>query len=154
MNVYRRRVPYIADPSLYKDYYRGAGLPAFRGTTVDGSGLLGNFLRSALPIIKPFAISAGKNLLRSGAAALSDVVSGEKDVKTDLKQRSLEGLKHVGKDISSRLLRTFKSKKEDFESPPRPESAFEKKISLMKSRRIRYIGNEGNRSVNSTKSSK
>lgn len=101
---YRRRVPYIPNPSAYKNFYSGAGLPVFQGTYQDGSGLLGNIFRTALPILKPFIATAGKTLLKSGAAALQDIISGERDVKTALRTRGLEGLKQVGSDIGKRFL--------------------------------------------------
>ena len=101
--VHRRRIPYIPNRSLYKDYYRasgGGGLPVFRGIHQDGSGLLGNIFRFAMPLVK----SAGKTLLKSGAEALSDVVSGEKDIKSALKERGLQGLQQVGRNVTGRLL--------------------------------------------------
>lgn len=100
---YRHRASYIPNTKIYADYYTGAGLPVFRGVVQDGSGLLGDLFRYALPILKPLAVSAGKNLLRSGTAALSDVVSGERDFKTALKHRGLEALKETGKDVLSKL---------------------------------------------------
>ena len=99
MSPYRRRVPYIPDRSVYKLHYNsaGGGLPVFRGVYQDGSGLLSNIFRSALPILK----SAGKTLLKSGARALTDVVEG-KDIKTAIKHRGVEGLKTVGRDMLGR----------------------------------------------------
>lgn len=105
-----RRVPYVVNPDLYRDYYRGSGLPVFKGSYQDGSGLLSSIARFALPLLKGFAKSAGKTFLRSGAQALSDVVSGEKDIKTALRQRGLESLKQIGKNTSGQILNAIDGK--------------------------------------------
>lgn len=112
--MYRRRVPFIADNSLYKNYYRGGNLPVFRGSYQDGSGLLGNFFRSAIPILKPFLASAGKTLLNTGATVLNDVLTqgGETDIKTILKKRGIEGLKKAGKDITEQALEKIKTSRQ------------------------------------------
>lgn len=109
LNMYRRRVPYIADNALYKDFYRGGNLPVFRGVYQDGSGLIGNFFRSVIPIVKPILASAGKTLLKTGVSALDDVLSGERDFKRILKRRGIEGLKTVGKDVTEQALKSLKT---------------------------------------------
>lgn len=110
--MYRRRVPFIADASLYKDYYRGGNLPVFRGVYQDGSGILGSFFRSAIPILKPILASVGKTLLSTGATALNDVLTGESNIKTALKKRGVEGLKTVGRDLTERALKKLKTRQE------------------------------------------
>jgi hypothetical protein len=94
-----RRVPFVPNPKAYKDFYRGSGFPVFKGVYQDGSGLIGDIFRNVVPILKPIAINAGKTLLKSGANVLKDVISGDRDLKTALRQRGMEGLKEVGKDI-------------------------------------------------------
>ena len=44
-------------------------------------------------MLKSTAKSAGKILLKSGARAVGDIISGQKDIKTALMDRGLEGLK-------------------------------------------------------------
>lgn len=102
----RNRVPFIPNRALYENHYRlrGGVLPVFRGTYQDGSGLLSNLFRSALPILKSTALSAGKTLLKSGADVLSDISSGRADIKTAIKQRGMEGLKSVGRDVLGRTV--------------------------------------------------
>lgn len=100
----RRRVTYIPNRQLYQDHYRvvgPSGLPVFHGVYQDGSGLLSNIFRAALPILKSSAISAGKTLLSSGAKAFSDVVAG-RDIKSTVTHRGMEGIKEVGRDIATR----------------------------------------------------
>lgn len=110
MVVVYRRVPYVADPDIYKEYYSGSGLPIFRGTYQDGSGLFSSIGKFAFPLLKNFAKSAGKTLLRSGAQALSDVVSGESDIKSVLRQRGLESLKEIGKTTTGQILNAIDGK--------------------------------------------
>lgn len=100
MSPYARgRAVYVPNRSIYHQHYTstGGGLPVFKGVYQDGSGLLSNIFRFALPILK----STGKTLLSSGVNALSDVMGG-KDVKSAIKQRSVEGLKNVGNDMIGR----------------------------------------------------
>ena len=88
MPAVHRNVPYVADPFLYRQHYGGA-IPVLRGTVhQDGYGLgslFGSVLRSVLPALKSTAVSAGKTLLRSGAQAMGDIVSGERSVKDSRK---------------------------------------------------------------------
>lgn len=104
------RVPYVPNHELYRQYYSGGGFPnVFTGDAWQkGYGLGGLFsglIRRAMPILKDTALSAGKNLLRSGADLFEDVISGKKDWKTALKDRGIEGLKRVGGDVKNRVLR-------------------------------------------------
>lgn len=110
MSLYRRtRVPYVPNRDLYLQHYRqtgGGNLPVFKGVYQDGSGLLGDIFRAALPMLRSSALSAGKTLLSSGAKALSDIVSG-RNVKKAVTDRGLEGLKEIGRDVASRAVRAF-----------------------------------------------
>ena len=110
MAPYLRRVPYIPDHNLYRDYYKGSGLAVFKGNFQDGSGILSNIMRYALPIVKSVGKTVGKSVLRSGADVLRDVISGERDIKTALRQRGLEGLKHVGTELAGKVLGSVKQK--------------------------------------------
>ena len=104
----RKTVNFLPNSKAYHHHYRGA-LPAFRGTIYqDGYGLgsiFGSLFRSAIPFLKSTALSAGKTLLKSGAQAIGDVMSGERDVKSALKHHGIRGLKEVGKDVSSSVIR-------------------------------------------------
>lgn len=96
----RSRVTYIPNRDLYRNYYRlsGAGLPVFHGIPQNGSGLLSDIFRMAMPILK----SAGRTILSSGADVISDIVSG-KDLKSSVTNRGLQGLRTVGRDIASTI---------------------------------------------------
>lgn len=110
---YGRRVHYIpSNRDLYLTHYRQAGgrLPVFRGAYQDGSGLLGDLFRSAIPLLKSTALSAGKTLFSSGAKVLSDIARG-KDVKSSVARRGMEGLKEVGRDVLSRTIGAKKTRK-------------------------------------------
>ena len=110
MPAVHRHVPYVADPLLYRQHYGGA-IPVFRGTIYqEGYGLgslFGSVLRSVLPALKSTAISAGKTLLRSGAQAVGDVLSGERNVKEAIRKRGMSGLKTVRKNITARVLNSL-----------------------------------------------
>ncbi len=99
-----RRVPYIPDGEAYRRHYGAGGIPGvFRGEVrQDGhglGGLLSSLFRKVAPLLASTAKTAGKALLRSGAQVLSDVVSGDRDLKSSLKQRGIEGLRTIVSDI-------------------------------------------------------
>ena len=104
------RTPYVPDTRAYIQHY-GAGLPAFRGELFqDGHGLgslFGSVIGKVVPLFKQHVVptlkTAGKTLLKSGADALTDVISGERDIKTAFRERGKEGLKNIGKTVVKRL---------------------------------------------------
>lgn len=104
------RTPYVPDSRAYLHHY-GAGLPTFRGDLFqDGYGLgnfFGSLVRKVVPVFKKYVAptlkNAGKTLLKSGTEALTDVLSGEKDIKTAFEERGRQGLKNVGKVVVKRL---------------------------------------------------
>lgn len=97
------RQQYVPDYELYNTHYSGAGIPVFRGTHQDGSGLISDIFRKAIPILKPLAQTATKALIKTGARALTDIVTGS-DVKSTLRKRALEGLKEVGRDVGGQII--------------------------------------------------
>lgn len=105
--MYRRsRAPYVPNREMYLNHYRqrgSGGLPVFKGVYQDGSGLLTNFFRAVLPILRSTAASAGKTILSTGAKTLSDIVSG-KSVKRAVTERGIEGLKDIGRDVAGRAV--------------------------------------------------
>jgi len=127
----RKLTTFVPDRRAYHRHYGGA-LPVFRGTVYqEGYGLgniFGSLFRSVLPILKTTAASAGKTLLRSGAQALGDIVSGERDVASALKHHSMEGLKNVGKDVLTNISSTLN-----------PEQSGSGRRKIRKRRRIRAV---------------
>ena len=102
------RVPYYPDYEAYRQHY-GSGLPVFQGDYYQqqGSGFLSSlvkkvvplFTKNVLPALKSTAKSAGLSILNSGTKALTDVISGEKDVKTALRDNSKQALEDVKKSV-------------------------------------------------------
>ncbi len=101
----RRRVPYIPNGDAYRAHYgAGSGIgDVFKGDAYqDGYGLggvLASLFRKAMPILTTAAKTVGKNLLRSGANVVSDIVSGKQDLGSSLKRRGIESLQNVVKDV-------------------------------------------------------
>ena len=98
-------VPYSPDDSaaFYEDYYsaqvgEGVSIPVYRGKAVmNGNGIgsiFSGLMRSAMPMLKRGALSAGKKLLSSGVGVLSDVASGK-----SFSQSAKSRLKSTGMDI-------------------------------------------------------
>ena len=56
-------------------------------------------------------MTAGKTLLKSGADALGDVISGEKDIMSAIKDRGKEGLKQVGSDVKDVVVNSIRGTK-------------------------------------------
>lgn len=106
----RRRVTFVPNPSLYLRHY-GGGIPVFRGTVYqEGYGLgslFGSLFRSVIPTLKTTALSAGKTLLQSGADVVGDIVEGRRGFKDAVKHRGIQGLKTIGKEASTSLLRAL-----------------------------------------------
>jgi len=106
-----RRVPFVANLDAYRQHYgqRGGNLPIFRGLPHQdgygiGGGIFSNIFKAFVPILKNTAKTAGKTLLKTGTRVLSDVVSGERDVKSALKRRGLEALGEVGANVKKRVV--------------------------------------------------
>lgn len=106
-----RRVPFVANLDAYRQHYgqRGGNLPIFRGVSHQdgygvGGGIFSNIFKAFVPVLKNTAKSAGKTLLKSGTRVLSDVVSGESDIKSALKRRGLEALGEVGANVKKRVV--------------------------------------------------
>lgn len=103
------RTPYVPNTQAYLQHY--GGLPTFRGDLFqDGHGLgslFGSLVRKVVPLftrhVAPTLKSAGKTFLKSGAEALTDVITGERDLKTAFQERGREGLRNVGKDLVKRI---------------------------------------------------
>ena len=103
------RTPYVPNTQAYLQHY--GGLPTFRGDLFqDGHGLgslFGSLVRKVVPLftrhVAPTLKSAGKTFLKSGAEALTDVITGERDLKTAFQERGREGLRNVGKDLAKRI---------------------------------------------------
>lgn len=109
MPAYRRQVPFVADYNLYRRQY-GGGIPVFKGTHFQqGYGLgslFGSLARGVLPILK----SAGKEMLKSGAQALGDVISGDRDFGEVVRERGLAGLKNVGRNVTQQVANVLDGK--------------------------------------------
>ena len=106
-----RRVPFVADLGAYRQHYgqRGGNLPIFRGLSHQdgygvGGGIFSNIFKAIVPVLKNTAKSAGKTLLKTGTRVLTDVVSGERDIKSALKRRGLEALGEVGTNVKKRVV--------------------------------------------------
>ena len=110
-----RRVPYTPNVNAYHQHYGGGIGPVFKGDIYqDGYGLggiFGSLFRKVVPILKSTAMTAGKTLLKSGADALGDVISGEKDIMSAIKDRGKEGLKQVGSDVKDVVVNSIRGTK-------------------------------------------
>ncbi len=75
-----------------------AGLPAFAGVRYQRGHGLGNTVRRLtkmmMPEIKKKAKVVGKHALNTGIKLVSDVMQG-KSLKTSVKKRAMESIKHV-----------------------------------------------------------
>lgn len=99
----RRQIPYVADYSLYRQQYGGA-IPVFKGTHFQqGYGLgslFGSLARGVLPVLK----TAGKTFLKSGAQVIGDVISGDRDFTEAVRERGMDGLRTVGRNVTNDVL--------------------------------------------------
>ena len=106
------RTQYIPDKDKWTAHYGGADLSPFKGTVYqEGYGLGGLFsslAKKVLPVltktILPTIKSAGKTLVRSGAEALTDVISGEKDIASAFRERGEEGLRTIGSNVAKSIV--------------------------------------------------
>ena len=87
----------MADDAYEQYYYRqatGAGLPVFRGVSVQRGHGIGNLLNAAFRAVTPVIKSAGKSILKqgvsTGANILNDVLGGE-SLKASAKRRAVQG---------------------------------------------------------------
>lgn len=99
---------YHPTPSLFENYYlkqAGNGLPSFSGTRYQRGHGLGNIFRSlakiASPLIAKGVNKVGKELLHTGTKVVEDVIQG-KQLKSSLKNRSIEGLQNLVRSGSKR----------------------------------------------------
>ena len=111
-----RRVPYTPNVNANHQHYGGGIDRVFKGDIYqDGYGLggiFGSLFRKVVPILKRTAMSAGKTLLKSGADALGDVISGEKGIMSAIKDRGKEGLKQVGSDVKNVVVKSIRGKEQ------------------------------------------
>lgn len=104
--------PYRPEESVdfYSKYYTaqaGNGLSVYEGKSLMPANAVGygfgsilsGLFKSALPVLKRTAISAGKNLVKAGVSAADDVLSG-KNTKESIKQT----FKSAGRNILNESL--------------------------------------------------
>lgn len=96
------KIAYVPNVNAYRNHYGGA-LPVFRAYEQRGAGFFGNLLRSALPLVKSGAKKLLTSGLKTGANILSDVVSGEKNFETALRDRGSEALTDIKKSVVNRI---------------------------------------------------
>ena len=104
----KRKAQFCCDASrdMYEDYYakqRGAEMPVFVGTKRQrghgiGSMLSGLFRNVVLPFLKENVGSLARNVLKTGAQVLDDVVLG-KSLKDTVKKQIPEAIKAAARDI-------------------------------------------------------
>ena len=90
------------DYNHHQPYYylqqHGAGLPVFRGGTIQrGYGLGGLFrglLWTAAPVLKKGLINIGERAMKTGIESLSDVSNGS-DFKSALKKRARQNINEM-----------------------------------------------------------
>ena len=122
---------------FYAQYYteqvgNGAAIPIFKGRTVmPGNGIGGIFsslIRSALPVLKRTAVSAGKDLLKGGVGVISYVARGTK-FKDSIKSRAAGAGRNIIEDVKDEIVSSISSgrnkrgKKRKTSSQPRNRSA-------------------------------
>lgn len=122
-----RRIPFVADQEAYHQHFGqcGGSLPIFRGLSHQdgygiGGGIFSNIFKAFVPVLKKTAKSAGKTLLKTGTQVLSDVVSGERDIKNALQHRGLEALDEVGAKVKKKLVKDVLRAGESTSSGARP----------------------------------
>lgn len=110
---------YIPEDSedFYTQYYseqvgNGAAIPIFQGRTVmSGNGIGGIFsslIRSALPVLKRTAVTAGKDLLKGGVGVISDVARGKK-FKDSIKSRAAGAGRNIFDDVKGEIMSSISS---------------------------------------------
>ncbi len=157
------RISYVPNRETYRNHYgAGGGIPGvFKGDIYqDGygiGGVIASLFRRVLPVIASTAKSAGKTLLRSGARVLSDVVSGERDLKSSLREHGIEGLKSIVTDIvkprqkrptSASSLVALPRKR--FRKPNQPPRTTKRAIHPRRQRRRRQNRQQNNRTIGRT----
>jgi hypothetical protein len=116
-------VPYSPEDSLqfYEDYYvtqdgYGMSIPIFKGRIVmPGNGigsLFSGLFRSAIPLLKRGALSAGKKLLTGGVDVLSDIAGGK-----SLKQSAKSRLKTAGGELLADVRDTILGRGNSYATP-------------------------------------
>ena len=103
-----KKVPYYQSENkdFYKDHYQqtGGSLTYFAGVPhlQQGSGLLGNIIRAAVPLVKkglkfvlPEAVKLGKNVIH-------DVAAGKGSVKKSLRKRGLQAVGNIAQSAVSK----------------------------------------------------
>jgi hypothetical protein len=101
------RVPYYPNVNLYKAHY-GGNLPVFRGYkpniyTHRGAGFFGNLIKGVIPLIKSGAKSLLKTGLKTGTNILSDVVSGNTNFESAVRNRGREAVSDIRKSVVNKL---------------------------------------------------
>lgn len=86
----------------YYQYQTGGNLPVFRGATRQrGYGLGGIFskmFQGIVPVLKNVAKTAGKQLVKTGANIVTDVIDGK-----NVKNTALDNLSRGGQELLSTL---------------------------------------------------
>lgn len=98
---------YCCDASklAYENYYSnqaGSGMPIFVGSKNQrGHGfgsLLSGLFKTVAPILKSGLSKLGKHAASTGISIAGDVLRGQ-DIKDSAKNRALEGIKNLGRDV-------------------------------------------------------
>ena len=96
-----------------KNYYlnqSGGGIPVFRGATRQRGyglgGIFSNLFRRIAPVLKNVAKTAGKQLVKTGANFVTDVIDGK-----TLKKAALSNLSSGGQQLVSSLSSKLSTKK-------------------------------------------
>ena len=96
-----------------KSYYlnqSGGGLPVFHGSTRQRGygigGIFSNLFRTIAPALKNVAKTAGKQLVKTGANFVTDVIDGK-----SLKKAALTNLSSGGQELISSLSSKLSSRK-------------------------------------------
>ena len=96
-----------------KNYYlnqSGGGIPVFRGATRQRGyglgGIFSNLFRRIAPVLKNVAKTAGKQLVKTGANFVTDVIDGK-----TLKKAALSNLSSGGQQLVSSLSSKLSIKK-------------------------------------------
>jgi len=95
------RVPYYPDVNTYRTHY-GGNLSVFRAykpSSQHGSGFFGSLIKSFVPLVKSGTKSLLKTGLKTGANVLSDVLSGDANIKTALRDRGKEALSDIANSV-------------------------------------------------------
>ena len=110
-------------------YYsqRGYGYPVFQGDPYqEGHGigsLFGSLFRGVAPLlkrafvpaVKSIAKNVGKSALKHAVGVASDVISGEKDIKTAMQDQAMAGLRDAGNIVKKAVVKRLVS--DEIEQP-------------------------------------